>query len=480
MRRGESMDNLQEELRHVQKQLNLIFNEQVERDNVNSGFTGKFYPNLNLKHRLDRPILGKKFGNEMDEYDQMHPAVLAKGSVVVTGAGRLILDGHRSDLVMKVNGQYLSLRTLLDLGTGLDYSEAPDGEASGPASEAQTLMNLCRGPDSCTWRRNWGLDACTPLDLAGDYTCACGGGWEYGTHLVRLRQYVCKAEATEPDSRKACFQNFAKGAPTCCAPQIELDDETSCTGNTEMGAWVDVPYDCKDASNSLCQESDRKEFHASYEACRPLMANASCLKLAHERNQQRVWRGTRDTIFDDGGKYSLLLEPSASRDCINQRLDVVVDDVVQVEGLPLAYTAAWTCSGGSELYFWSSQFDCNATSKLEGGKESITREECDQTYGVYFGSSYFAMTPLKSGAHNTEWHCLSFPDEKQQAILKPEQLIWRAYTEGSCVSLYLGERDVFEFESNSKLGVGIYPDNALVRHVSNLKMAVFPVGVEYP
>ena len=148
-------------------------------------------------------------------------AILAEGSVVVSGTGRLVLDGDASDLILKVSGEYLSLRTLLDLGTGLDYTR-PDSvvDEDNGDEERSTLLNLCRDDATCPWRRNWGLDACTPLDVAGDYVCACGGGWEYGSGLVRLRHFVCSGAT--PSERTECFKAFNKRAPLCCAPQVDL------------------------------------------------------------------------------------------------------------------------------------------------------------------------------------------------------------------------------------------------------------------
>lgn len=331
------------------------------------------------------------------------------------------------------------------------------------------------------------MDACTPLNITGDYTCACGGGWVYGTQLVRMRQFVCDSTASK-QNRENCFESFQKWAPTCCAPQVDLEElsgentDPLCaitpTASDAIGAWVDVTYDCKDSGSSLCQEADRNEFHLAYTDCRPQMSNETCLKIAHASNKNKIWRGTRDKIFDDGSIYQILLEPSASRDCLNQKLDLVVDDPIQFEGLPIAYTAAWTCGDSPDFYFWQAQFNCTTTPPLVNGGSGETPETCERDFGVYFGSNYFVMTSLKSGTHNTDWYCLSLPDTGQQEILKDEQIIWRSYDERKCLSIYLGERDVFEFKKTDLTGIGIYTDNPLVKHESNLEIAVFPQGVD--
>ncbi len=98
-----------------------------------------FYAGTATQIRLDQPILGAPAAGELDAYDKVYPSVLAYGTVAVRGTGRLVLDGDASDVVLKIDNTYFSLRELFGFGSTLSY-EAPPPPGRRPTP---------RAPSSC-------------------------------------------------------------------------------------------------------------------------------------------------------------------------------------------------------------------------------------------------------------------------------------------------------------------------------------------
>ena len=157
-----------------------------------------FYAGVDTRVQLDKSIFGQRLYMDLDEYDVVHPAVLAKGAVVVQGSGRLVLDGDASDLIMKIDNEYFSLRELFGIGRGIDTSPRPEDSDLQSASSLASynyLIDICKSTDllrggSCQSRRNFGVDSC--LNLQGPTTCYCGGGYDPKHHPPR--HFVVKSQ----------------------------------------------------------------------------------------------------------------------------------------------------------------------------------------------------------------------------------------------------------------------------------------------
>lgn len=81
------------------------------------------------------------------------------------------------------------------------------------------------------------------------------------------------------------------------------------------------------------------------------------------------------------------------------------------------------------------------------------------------------MTPLYEGNHYEAWHCLGV-----LGVFGEKRLMWIPRADGPCLSVYLGQRDRYEFTQNVLTGVGIFTDNAYVSGESNMDFALFPFG----
>lgn len=430
--------------------------------------TNELFPGLGTKATLDASILGPNLKGEGDGYDVVYPAVLAHGTVLVRGSGRVILDGDRSDLILKIDAEYFSLRELLDLGQGLDRAARP---APPPVNASAPLVaSVCEGPEGCPWRRNWGLDGCMPLDGAGKaYACVCGGGWDLESRLVRIRHLTCSSSSGAVDAT-TCANHFYINREICCAPSIDLDPNPGAVPSAingtcpshpsdlsaSNGAWIDVNYNCEDSAGLLCQQTDKDSFADAYRDCRPYMNSSWCLKKAnHDINTQRTWLATRDYLYDDGNEYYVELGPGVTRTCLRQRL-YVDPKLPPNPGFDNEMYAAWTCGDGTPVYLWAAPFDCM----------QFSESECFLRFSRYFGSSYEIVTPLEKGSRNKEWYCLSNPSNQTSSVYRDNQIVWRPRSSGTCLSFYLGNRTVGdETKSNPQLHLGIFTDDEFVSNV---------------
>ena len=257
---------------------------------------------------LDKPILGAALFGDLDQYDIVHPAILAEGTILARGAGRLILDGDASDVILKIDHEYFSLRELFGIGPGIDSTpRAPPPPAAAGDETAVLRSQLCGGVSivpvvTCPLRRNFGTDSCNEADTV----CYCGGGYDYLTRTIRLRHLVCRE--TVPCEDVFIGQNIAA---YCCAPGTDAESFHCKTAFQEFTAaqnpnyyWVDRYAEC-DAyvEGTLCLNVDRNQYLDTYVldgVSVGLLDQPEELVRVRRQLNLHTWGITRDYVFDNG------------------------------------------------------------------------------------------------------------------------------------------------------------------------------------
>jgi len=383
-----------------------------------------FYAGLSTSVELDYPILGAALQGERDAYATVHPGLISYGAVVVRGSGRLILDGDRSDILFKIDGMYLSLREVLDFGRGIDLAHPPNPTPLAPLSALPAwVAQMCVGTDpqatgsGCAWRRNWGLDACSPPDgTNAQGVCICGGGWQRTGGQVVTRHY--------PYTNTADADNFLRAlAAECCSP----DENPTCSSGAAQ--WLDRTYQCtmEDARpGTLCDLRDRATYLNAYNNC-PHADKQACRNYARTLIQQARWSATRDHPFDDGRWYSIALPPNIWSECPLPRLVMGADIYAETR----SRDATWECNTDATR-FWL------VPAQLK---------DMDHTNSNLNGGMYYISTRL---SRENEWYCLA-PGPKSPTLLfiRPEAVSW---DDSACTAFYLGARKVAETKPLDNLG----------------------------
>ena len=413
-----------------------------------------FFAGVDQRVVLDKPILGERLFMDLDEYDVVHPAVLAKGAVVVQGSGRLILDGDASDLILKIDNEYFSLRQLFGIGKGIDptprYS-AVELDTSSP-ERYNFLPTLCGGTEitvrgglaSCPLRRNFGVDSC--LVRNGPTTCYCGGGYEPLGSTIRLRHFICEENI---DCERIFIHDIA---PYCCAPQAEITDYAckdawernlfNTNENSTQFYLIDRYTSCSvDVSGTLCQNVDRNDYIRAYGVAgidnNVLNQNDTLVEIRKILNTH-AWGITRDLVLDDGRAYTIQLKNDVYNDCTQPRLRLL-----HTHALPSAFYAAWTCvlDLASEIYF---------------SKSTDQSFESNQ-----WGALYYVL--VKESTHK-KWYCLSKPVDEwpeptrisivgQSTSFENKQVVFvDAKNQELCATLYFGNRDFGEYKDIDGIG----------------------------
>lgn len=385
-----------------------------------------FYAGLSTSVELDYPILGPALQGERDAYATVHPGIISYGAVLVRGSGRLILDGDRSDIVLKIDGMYISMREALALGRGINraYPPALSGPPALPALPAWLALT-CLGTDpnargsGCAWRQNWGLDACSPYRANTTGVCVCGGGWQRAGGQVVTRHLLYHTPSDADYFLKTL-------SVECCTP----DASATC----EAQAWFDRPYQCDmDGARpgTLCDMRDRATYLNAYSNC-PCTSVAQC-SGTFCRNYARLlvgqtrWGVTRDYAFDDGNWYSIALGPNIWTECPLPRLVMGAN----VNTGTSARDATWACNTDATR-FWI------VPAPLR------TR---DYTNSYLDGGMYYLSTRLPG---ETDWYCLApGPKAPQLLFVLPDAVDWSGT---ACTAFYLGNRTVGQMAPMSGLG----------------------------
>lgn len=428
-----------------------------------------FYAGTATQVKLDEPILGPPAPGELDGYDTVYPSVLAYGTAVVRGTGRLILDGDASDIVLKIDNTYFSLRELFGFGSTLSYETAPPPAAP---PDAQRVLELCTDPDllsyaerpgdrsNCIYRRNWGVDACfTPDDNTPERPpeaiCICGGGWQPLSRVVRVRHFVRKigdGQAVNASELQALFFQYA---PQCCSPMVAT---AGAPCNLTNYAWLDTMLRCENTEDRLCSATDRADYLGLYAEIVNTPGNET-EELLNARNimNARGWSATRDFRFDNGEWYALQLSENVERACQGLRLSFA-----HTHEFTNAFPAAFECGTGARIWF-----------EVAPSADAVSYRR---------GSEYYALTHEPS---HRGWFCLSreIPSANRTqyigdaAQFYTDQLAWLPFpeAEGLCQKLYLGYREVYGF-ARGEVMLGIYLDkeNNLARFKNNVEFAILP------
>jgi hypothetical protein len=293
-----------------------------------------FYPSIEHPHKLDYPILGKPLPGDWDQYDTVYGAIVSVGTIIVKGAGRIILDGARSDVIFKVNGEYESMRENFGYGEGIDRMEAPTTTPNQISNAVDWSTQLCNDIDpygdgvGCTWRNSWGLDSCS------DDVCVCGGGWTpYSSH-VRIRHLNIS------NNSAAAVRFLKRDAAMCCAPDAEPG-----THSCAEGGWLDKVFNCdKPEKNTLCDIRDRDQYLRVYQGIS--LDDELSLSIARQWINNMRWSSTRNLILDDGRWYHIALADSVWRACPLPRLKM---EPHRLHGN--RHAAVWSCDEGTRLRF---------------------------------------------------------------------------------------------------------------------------------
>ena len=408
-----------------------------------------FYSGVDLSVTLDKPIFGKPLYADLDQYDTVHPAVLARGALVVQGSGRMVLDGDASDLILKIDNEYFSLRQLLGIGRGIDTTPRPppDSGSTDPDNN-EYVNNLCASTKliprglSCPLRNNFGTDSC--LQTTGPTTCYCGGGYQPLGNTIRLRHFICR------ESDRNCEDLFINHniSAACCAPDASKDS-FAC-----KQVWTDLELDLgsnfflydryvscgQDQADTLCQNVDRSDYLRAYEISGEgvgLLDDLDTLIDVRNDLNRHSWGISRDLVLDDGNAYRVQLRNDVYEDCVEPRLRLV-----DSPPLPEAFYAMWTCelSLASEIHFARS--------------ESLVLPSRE------WGARYFALV-----RRNKHWYCLSQPVDSWTSLLQG-QLVGQGATvldkqvffvsvehRELCATLYLGDRDFGDYKTDKAAGV---------------------------
>ena len=436
-----------------------------------NGTQNVFYAGTDTQIKLDRSILGPRAPGEMDQYDTVFPSVLAFGTAVVRGSGRLILDGDASDIIMKIDNTYFSVRELFGFGKSLTFGQA---QPPPPPPDAALLRDLCTDTDvltptdsgatNCAYRRNWGVDACF-RDKDSIPICVCGGGWQSLSRVIRVRHFLPHISNVVPSFSDTLFEDFTNvffsHSAFCCAPGPL---NATCTnlplnppGDSPKADWLDTSLRCDNSEDRLCDQKDRSDYLGFYEPC-VTNSTPSCLIAAREKVNRHGWTATRDYRFDDGQWYALQLTTQVERACEGLRLSLV-----HTHAFINSFPAAFECNRGTRLWFEVAPTPNN---------ESAQR-----------GSQYYMLShePSHSG-----WYCLSgqaSADVVSEHVgdantLASDQLLWLPYPqlEDSCQKLYLGQREPFDLKMDPDAKIGIYTDkeNNFARFKANVEFTIVP------
>lgn len=417
-----------------------------------------FYAGTGTRIQLDQPIFGAPGVGELDAYDSVYPSVLAYGTMAVRGTGRLVLDGDASDVVLKIDNTYFSLRELFGFGSTLNYDPAPQ---PSPPPDAPRALELCTDTDllafadrpsdrsNCIYRRNWGVDACFSPDDGAPYNppepiCICGGGWNTYSRVVRVRHFVRKTGSSSTTT-SGFTSTFFENAAACCSPHASA---AACS--LTNFAWLDTMLRCENTEDRLCDAKDRSDYLGFYTGG----FNATD---ARAKVNTHGWSATRDYRFDDGQWYALQLTADVERACTGLRLSLV-----HSHAYTIGFPAAFVCGKGARIWF-----EVAPTENYESHKR---------------GSEYYALThePSHSG-----WFCLSAELNEtsvehyvgEAASFQADQLAWLPYPQARtlCQKLYLGFRELYGFvQGGVKIGIYTDKENNYARAAENVEMAILP------
>jgi hypothetical protein len=423
-----------------------------------------FYAGVDTSITLEEPLLGPAPAGDLDAYDTIHPALLAYGTAVVRGTGRLVLDGDASDIIMKIDNTYFSVREMFGFGSALNYEAAPAVHAEPPSPVERELCTSTHLLDpapgaqatNCAYRKNWGVDACFNATFgAAEPICVCGGGWQSLSRVVRVRHFVQTAAAASYNALQDAF--FAHSAQ-CCAPHAE-GNAGPC--NISGFAWLDTALRCDDTSHRLCDAVDRSDYIGFYAQCNTRGAlRQNCTLAARAKVNAHTWIARRDTRFDDGSFYALQLTASVERLCTGLQLAVV-----DASDYADAYPAVYTCGGGARLWF-----------------ERANTRDADSPLR---GAQYYILATRKSA--RASWLCLSdhlSPADRARFIgdapaFAPDQLAWLPFpaARAACQTPFLGNREPFAFARAPDARIGIYTDagNDYARAAANADFALLPL-----
>lgn len=292
-----------------------------------------FYGTFDTCTRLEQSIFGEPRVGSLSSRDEFCPGIKVYGGIM---SNDVIVT---TDVVLKVNNNYFSVRQLLDLGSTITppaksrapYRNSGDGDTFiAPA----WVYALCHGADAkkgtyCPWRRNWGVDSCTD-DTSNAKMCVCGGGWEEHTSTVRLRHFICGPNV----QFSLCKTAFYVSAPDMCAPNSKFSTERQ-DGN----AWYDVFVDCGQGAvvdQDLCARIDKTAYLDIYRSAREISQDANTTR--NRVNTYVSWQLTRDLSYTHD--YFIQLSDNIWRDCLQPRLSMKQHGQ---DLMPFAREAVWSC-----------------------------------------------------------------------------------------------------------------------------------------
>lgn len=434
-----------------------------------------FFAGKRTQITLDQAVLGAPAPGELDGYDEVFPAVLAYGTVAVRGTGRLVLDGDASDVVLKIDNTYFSLRELFGFGSTLSFDPRPPPP---PPPDTPRIRDLCTSTDlltgeesNCAYRRNWGVDACFTAEEGAQEQnnmpiCVCGGGWQSLSRVVRVRHFVSHGSGSSSKEARQFFSNaFFSRASLCCSPMASLN-EAACllTANSSAaaggfsGAWLDTALRCDNTADRLCDARDRADYIGLYEACVGLagVELETCLAAARNRVNAHPWAATRDYRFNNGQWYAIQLTEDVERACTGLRLTLQ-----HAHGYIDGFPAAFECGQGSRIWF-----EVAPTPNSESPKR---------------GSEYYVLTHER---RHSGWYCLSGALSAanvshyvgEAPAFAEDQLAWLPYPQAKplCQKAYLGKRELFGFGQGPPVGIYLDKENNYARAIANVDFTILP------
>ena len=368
------------------------------------------------------------------------PALEAIGGILVTGP--IVMTGG-GDIFFERAGEFHSMFEAIGYGKTQithhiqwpSYAEN-DGVTAAAWSDAY-CSGLVVGA-TCPWRQNWGVDSCHVLGTQS-VMCYCGGGYQYDSSSVRLRQFRCTGDAS------LCVAAFGDLAPGCCSPveagdscntharartcQVAADFDACCAVSDNCvhdGCVLDdidgcvrgnahsifrnlrgVEYDmfdlyaaCQGESliGTICSESMRATYlsmYDDYDECAADTVADVCLADARMRVNSHPWaHGVLATFYNwfDARGYYVLLPPTVWTDCTRPYLSYSTAR----NGLSQAYLSRWTCNQREALRV---HFKLSAFS----GNYSVEQGRLAHVFAVLLGGS-------------SDHYCLSRPPSELAVI----------------------------------------------------------------
>lgn len=442
-KRLDQLETLEKSIQQQQQQKT----QQTGYGSTQNSNPNVFYSGVDLQELLDKPIFGAPLYGDLDQYDLIHPAILSEGSVLVRGSGRLVLDGDASDLILKIDNEYFSLRELFGIGQGIDSTPRADFPSSSESTSLGfEISQLCSGtvivPEiTCPKRRNFGVDSCY------ENICYCGAGYDYLTRTYRHRHLICP---NAPEG--ACEDYFIQRnlSAYCCAPGVDTNSYycNQALNNLTTGITNNKPYfidrfaEC-DAfeEGTVCLNVDKNDYLNEYTLADiegDLLRSPQDLVEVRQKINKHTWGITRDYVFDDGQQYVIQLSNDVFAGCpipsLKMNKNVEYDK---------AFQAVWDCdSRGTPLTF------SRAKNDLQPGSSSK------------WGALYYALALADT---KDKWYCVTKSLEQQQKdslvgqvfTTQSNQVFFIQHTEETqqyCASIYLGARDIGDHVMETSLG----------------------------